>query len=73
MFICYFVYTNHQVLLICNENRQNVCCQFDCDTFPLADKYSGVTCVLNGLSLICLPEWSRPMGIQQKKVYGKGI
>ena len=22
MFICYFVYTKHQVLLICNENKE---------------------------------------------------
>ena len=29
MFIFYFVYTKHQVLLICNENKENFCCQFD--------------------------------------------
>ena len=29
MFIFYFVYTKHQVLLICDENKSNLCCQFD--------------------------------------------
>ena len=29
MFIFYFVYTKHQVLLICNENKEHLCCQFD--------------------------------------------
>ena len=29
MFTFYFVYTKHQVLLICNENERNLCCQFD--------------------------------------------
>ena len=29
MFIFYFVYTKHQVLLICIENKRNLCYQFD--------------------------------------------
>ena len=50
MFILYFVYTKHQVLLICNENKRNFCCQFD-DTievyFLLGLNMFGVF-VLNG-------------------------
>ena len=30
MFIFYFLYTKHQVLLICNEKiEEKLCCQFD--------------------------------------------
>ena len=29
MFIFYFVYTKQQVLLISNENKEILCCQFD--------------------------------------------
>ena len=29
MFMFYFVYTKHQVLLICNENKEIYYCQFD--------------------------------------------
>ena len=40
MFIFYFVYTKHQVLLICNENKDNSCCQFD-DTIEV-DFFLGI-------------------------------
>ena len=26
---CLYVYIKHQGLLICNENKRNLCCQFD--------------------------------------------
>ena len=51
MFMFYFVYTKHQVLLICNENREisvaNLMIQSR-GLFPLGNKYFGVF-VLNGL------------------------
>ena len=51
MIIFYFVYTKHHVLLICNENKEKICCQFD-DTievyFLLGINILGVF-ILNGL------------------------
>ena len=50
MFIFCFVYTKHEVLLICNENKE--ICVADLmirqSFFPLKNKYFGVF-ILNGL------------------------
>ena len=51
MFIFYIVYTKHQVLLICNENKE-ICVanlRIKQRFYPLKNKYLGVF-VLNGLS-----------------------
>ena len=55
MFTFYFVYTKHQVLLICNENKEisvaNLMIQtYNRGSFPLGNKYFGVF-ILNGLKL----------------------
>ena len=55
MFIFNFVYTKHQVLLICNENKEFLLpiWWYNRGLFPLGNKYLGVF-ILNGLKEIQL-------------------
>ena len=58
MFISYFVYPKHQVLLICNENKEILLpiWWYNRGSFPLWNKYFGVF-VLSGLKTDIHDKW----------------